>query len=855
MKGRSTLLAMMAGSGGVQLGAALGASALPPLAAVAGAGVTMAVGIWLRRRYGQAGANSRRLRAGRGLFMLAWLLWMIVLGASYTVWRADERLVQALDVRHENFVTRLTLRLDSLAVGDDSFQRAEATVLHSPVAGVPRQLWLGWPAPAEGGIPELVPGDVYSAAVVLKRPHGPRNPRAFDAEAWMFERGLRARATVRGEPVLLARPAWAGAGVAVERARYQLRRALRNALGDARYGPVVIALALGDQASVPASDWEVFSRTGIIHLVSISGLHVTLLAGLAGAAALWLWKRGSWRGLPLPEYGPARTAGAIVALLAAWLYCLVAGWGVPAQRTFFMLATVGMAAVLRLPISASRLLPLAAWIILALDPWAVMSPGFWLSFGAVAVLMLLGSGRWRRRQGPPWRRALIAAALVQGAMTVALVPMLALQFHEVSLASPLANALAIPVVSFLVTPLALLGMLFSPWPGLVWLGQGSAWLAERIFRWMMVPVAWMAEADWAVWPVAAPPWPLGLLALAGCVYALLPAGLPARWLGWSLLLPLFFYQPARPRDGEWRLAALDVGQGSAIVIETRRHVVVFDTGPPLGRESDAGDRVVWPHLRARGWRRIDDLVVSHGDADHAGGVASLLRRVPVRRLRAQALPGSGAQPVGRAAPRRGEGEGEGEGATSRFLPSSANATPPRAACRAGQGWQLDGVSFRVLHPAGSPGAGAWNPETTPPEPQAGKPHGNATSCVLRVQGWWHAALLPGDIEAAQERWMVEQGLDFAADVVLMPHHGSSTSSTPPWVSAAEAKVAIAQAGYLSRFGHPRPEVVRRWRESGARVLSSASHGAVIVNSTSEGLDVKPWRQHARRYWHTDVAEP
>ncbi|MGE4339475.1 MAG: ComEC/Rec2 family competence protein, partial [Pigmentiphaga sp.] len=474
MKGRSTLLAMMAGSGVVQLGAGLPAS-VPPLAAAAGAGLTLAAGVWLRYRQtgvrsarcqnGAAAAMpSRRLRVRHSLLALAWLLWMVALGASYTAWRAETRLAQTLDERHENLVTRLTLRIDSLAVGDALFQRAEATVLHSPVSGVPTRLRLGWPAPAEGGIPELVPGDVYSAAVVLKRPHGARNPQAFDAEAWMFERGLRARATVRGQPVLLERPVWAGAGVAVERIRHHLRRALRIALGDARYGPVVIALALGDQASVPASDWEVFSRTGIIHLVSISGLHVTLLAGLAGAAALWLWKRGSWRGLPLPEYAPSRTAGAVTALFAAWLYCLVAGWGVPAQRTFFMLATVGVVAVLRLPISASRVLALAAWIILALDPWALMSPGFWLSFGAVAVLMLLGSGRWRRPQSPAWREALIAAAKVQGAMTVALVPMLALQFHEVSLASPLANALAIPVVSFLVTPLALVGMLFSPWP-------------------------------------------------------------------------------------------------------------------------------------------------------------------------------------------------------------------------------------------------------------------------------------------------------------------------------------------------------------------------------------------------------
>src|SRR5690606_11630444 len=249
-------------------------------------------------------------------------------------------------------------------------------------------------------------------------------------------------------------------------------------------------------------------------------------------------------------------------------------------------------------------------------------------------LMLVDSGRWRARPGHRWVRVLGAATRIQLAISVALVPMLALQFHEVSLASPLANAVAIPVVSFIVTPLALAGVLLAPVPGL---GPVAGWLvalAEWAFAGMMVRVAWLAGAQGSSLSVAAPPWFLAALAGAGVWYSLQPRGLPGRAAALLLLLPLLLYRPGRPAIGAWDLVALDVGQGSSVVVRTAGHVVVFDTGPPLGRETDAGERVVWPFLRASGVRRIDDMVISHGDADHAGGLSSVLESVATARLRA-----------------------------------------------------------------------------------------------------------------------------------------------------------------------------------------------------------------------------
>lgn len=819
---RIHLAAGVAGAALVQVLAALPGQ--PAAVALYAAAALACLAAWLVRRPAQAGraAGFRRI-----LLHAAGAVLCLALGAAYAAWRAEPRLADALAREHENLVTRLVLQVDGLATATDSGQRFEARVLRSPVAGVPSRVMVSWPdagyVPAGGARAVdddsssrdrarsalAMPGQVLSAAVVLRRPHGAWNPHGFDFEAWMFERGLRASATVRGSPRLVDDEPAASFSIFVQRVRHILRAAAEPALEGTRYGPVMLALAIGDQAGVRKEDWAIFNRVGITHLVSISGSHVTLLAALAAACTLWAWKRLRWQGTPLAERMPAQVVAAGCALLVAWLYCLLAGWGVPAQRTFFMLATVAAAAMLRLPLSASRVLIAAAVLVTAFDPWAPLAPGFWLSFGAVAILMLADAGRWRLPVGRKWVRGLSAAVRLQMAITLALVPLLALQFHEVSLASPLANAVAIPVVSFLVTPLALAGVLLSPMPVLGTLGGWLAQLGERIFGWMMVPVAWLAQADWSTLAVAAPPWPLVALGCAGVWFSLQPPGLPGRLPALLLLLPIGLHQPERPEYGGWMLTALDVGQGGAVVVQTENHVIVFDTGPPFGRETDAGERVVWPYLRASGVRRVDELIVSHGDADHAGGLVSVLDQLPVSRMRA-----------------------------SYAVPDHAGQRPAIAPCRAGQGWVADGLVFTFLHPVASRQA-EDNPRDT-----------NANSCVLLIQGLYHSALLTGDIGVSEERALLErhaQGLQ--ADVVMMAHHGSKTSSATEFVAGVGASHAFAQAGYLSRFGHPVPDVVARWQAAGALVHRSDRHGAVTFASTADGMRVERQREIRGRYWH------
>nr|WP_329957639.1 DNA internalization-related competence protein ComEC/Rec2 [Bordetella petrii] len=752
----------------------------------------------------------------------------LCLGAAVAILHAQARLRDGLDDRYHDAVTRLAVRVADLPSGDGGQWRFMADTGTARPVGVPRYIQVSWRGSPGARLPELIPGQRWRMALVLRHPHGARNPHGHDAEGRLFALGIRAVATVRGTPRLLDDDPWFDAGIAIQRIRHYVRRGMRDALGERRYAPVLVALAMGDQAGVARDDWRVFNRSGITHLVSISGMHVTLIAGLGGAWAAFAWRRARWRGVGLSETVPAQVAGAAAALCVALLYCLLAGWGVPARRTFFMLAVVAVAAMMRLPLSPSRILALAAAATTLLDPWATLAPGFWLSFGAVAILLRAAasteSARPPRRTGWSARlRALVAEfGRVQLAITLGLVPLLAFLMHQVSLASPLANAFAIPIVSFLVTPLALLCAALGAVPGMGPLASACGIVGHAIFEAMMVPVSWISAARWAVLDVAAAPWPLLLLAVAGVGWALQPPGWPARPAGWLMMLPMLCWSPARPAYGDWSLTALDVGQGGAVVVETATQAWLFDTGPRMGTAADAGASVIAPFLRARGHRRLHGLVVSHADMDHAGGLGSVLAALPVDAAYASFdLPTLAGKHAAAA----------GDGAAPR-LPASSRR------CHAGQAWRVDGVDFRFLHPHAA---------------DTGKGEGNMHSCVLLIQGANHTALLPGDIGAAQERRLASALPRL--DLVMAPHHGSKTSSSAALVGAASMAQVVAQVGYLNRFGHPAEPVQNRWRQAGATFWRTDRHGAISVRSTLAGLAVRAEAYASRRYWHRAPAGP
>ena len=615
---------------------------------------------------------------------------------------------------------------------------------------------------------------------------------------------------------------------------------MRQYVGDMTFGAVLIALAIGDQDSVKAEHWEIFNKTGITHLVSISGSHVTMLAAFGGLTMLWLWKRLRWRGQAAAERIPAKVVAGIAALCVAWLYCLLAGWGVPARRTFFMLLVSGLVMLCRLPIAASSVLCLAAAVVTVIDPWSPVATGFWLSFGAVAVLFYVGSQaqvfRWdaMKLSQRCWT-TLTTSARLQWLITLAMLPALAYLFQQVSLISPIANAIAIPVITFIVTPFALLMALLALIPGLEMAAAWIAWFAHSALEWTMIPVTWLAFVPGASLTVAAMPiWYL-LLSLGGIVWALQPPGVPLRWIGWTLLFPALTWQPQALSIGAWQLTALDVGQGGAMIVRTQRHTLLFDAGPRFGA-SDAGRRVIAPVLRALGVHHINTLVVSHPDVDHAGGLPGLLREVSV------------------------------SSAYTSFdlehflnhtqhvlkLPEPIARPHESLLCKAGLSWEWDGVIFTFLHPIEN----ILHQETFIRKNQSKKKiKKNAHSCVLHIQGKYHSALLPGDVGIQEEHALLDrmmsssQAVHIRADVVVVAHHGSTTSSSERFISQIGALHAIAQVGYLNRFSHPAPEVEKRWTSKQTKFWRTDQAGAVTAESSERGIEVISQAQQRQRYWH------
>ncbi|MDP2398330.1 MAG: DNA internalization-related competence protein ComEC/Rec2 [Burkholderiales bacterium] len=668
----------------------------------------------------------------------------------------------------------------------------------TPGAQVPERVVLSWwgRGGRDGGplqLPEIHAGERWELTVRLKRPHGLANPHGFDYEAWLLERGIRATGYVRPKSQS-RRIAAAASGFAyrLEALRERLRERIRSTLGDAPAAGVIVALAMGDQRAIPPEQWQVFTRTGVNHLMSISGLHVTMLSGLAFALANLLWRRSARLTLVVP----AMKAAAVIGFVVALAYALLSGFAVPAQRTVFMLAVVAVALWLGHITAAGPVLAVALFAVLMIDPWAINAPGFWLSFGAVAVIMWVSVNRLRQ---PHW---LVTWGRVQWAVTLALIPPLLAMFQQVSLVSPLANALAIPLVSFVVVPPALAGMLLPfdvPLHFAQWVMAGCLQVLE-----------WLSQWPEAAWQQHAPPAWTVIVALAGTGWLLLPRGFPARWVGAIAFLPLFLMVPAPPPEGALRLTVLDVGQGLAVVAQTQNHALLFDTGPAFGPGADSGSRVIVPFLRATGIRRLDTMVVSHDDADHTGGALSVLQAVPVDTL-LTSLPD---------------------------LDPLLLIGPEERRCMAGQTWTWDGVVFEMLYPDAA-------------TREAEKLKDNERSCVLKITTAAGSVLIPADIERRGEQTLLStMPENLKADVLVVPHQGSRTSSSPAFVEAVAPRWVIFPVGYRNSFRHPHPEVVARYAALGSVGVRTDQGGAISVElQAGKPQVVARHRDRYVRYWH------
>ena len=756
-------------------------------------------------------------RRGRVAVPIA-CLGALVAGFAVTGWQASSRLDDALATALEGPDLVVTGGVASLPQQGPSGLRfrfeVDAASRRRDEGLLPQRIALGWyngfheDAALSAPQRELRAGQRWRLAVRLRRPHGNLNPHGFDYELQLFAQGIRATGYVRDAPPpqMLSD----AAGFPVERLRQRVRDAIYANVADRRAAGVLAALAVGDQSAIERDDWDLFRNAGVAHLMSISGLHVTMFAWLAGLGVGALWRRSARATLVLPVPAAARWGG----LLAATAYAFFSGWGVPSQRTVWMLATVTLlqGAGVRWP--WLLVLLAAAAVVTALDPWALTQAGFWLSFMAVGLLMASSPATEVAPAGTPtspagWRGwparafAHIRADLrTQVIATLGLTPLTLVFFQQVSIVGFLANIVAIPVVTLLITPLALLGTVASP---LWWLG-GSAVQALDVF------LARLAAIPGAVWVVpAAPPW-AQLAGLAAAALLVLPLPWRARLLALPLALALLLPPRELPAEGSFDLVAADIGQGMAVLVRTRSHVLLFDAGPQYSRESDAGQRVLVPLLRARGDEHLDLFVLSHRDLDHVGGARTVLGALVVDAVSSSLEPG---HPILAAAPRASR-------------------------CEAGQRWTWDGVDFAVLRPV------AADYERTLKS--------NAMSCVVRVSGGGRSALLTGDIEREQEAVLVaEHGAALQSDVLIAPHHGSRTSSSAVFLDAVAPKIAVFQAGYRNRFGHPAADVLERYRTRGIAIVASPACGAWQWTAGGPPAGVCE-RDLARRYWH-HVAAP
>ncbi len=803
----------------------------------------LSLALWLEWRH-----SCRPWRWGLlPLFALAAAL----LAWGSTGWRASEVLAQRWPEGLQGTDVWAVLKLEGLpqplapvsSPGAPPRWRLDATVLRwesvQPEPGwrLPEHvtLYADWPAPQS---PRA--GQRWRMRLRLHAPDGLSNPGVNSGTRASFGRGVRAVGQLRPGADSL-QPAGGGDAPSwqdrIDRWRQGVREAVLQRVPSAREAGVLTGLAVGDQAAIATGDWEVLRRTGVAHAVSISGTHVAMLGSLCAALTRRLWSRSS----RLCHWLPAPTAALWVAVLGAAAYALASGGGVPAQRTVW---TMALMSALRL-LGSAWPWPLVwlscATLVTAWDPFALMQAGFWLSFVAVAVLMSAGApqleGNLLAEPVPsadaPSARAKSAASAVQDAwrwlreeamalwrtqrlVSLALMPLSLVCFQQVSLVGVVANLLAVPIFGALITPLALAGTVFP-----------QAWdVAAAATVLAFQGLQWLSDLPMAVWATPSPPLWVAVAAVAASFALALPG--PRRWRSLALpfLLPLLFLPEPwrvlpRPAPGQFAAIAMDVGQGTSVLVRTAQHSLLFDTGASLPAGGDMGARVVLPVLQALGVRRLDTLLISHQDNDHVGGAQSVVRGVPVDLLRSS-LPDDHPllhRPPGNA--------------------SDGAPALPHQPCLAGQAWTWDGVRFEVLHPTQADLLGRQRLST------------NALSCVLRVQAdGGQSLLLTGDIEAPQEQALLaREGTERMRSTVLVaPHHGSRTSSTPAFLAAVQAQEAVIQAGRRNRYGHPSPQVVARYAALGVHVDATPACGAWLWQSDGSWGQGRCWRTQARRLW-------
>jgi competence protein ComEC len=622
----------------------------------------------------------------------------------------------------------------------------------------------------------------------LKPAVGLSNPGSFDYEKWLFQQGIGAVSYVK--PSDTNKLITSSNRHSIDTVRHKLANFITLTLDESETSALLVGLTTGMRTSISSHQWQTLSNTGTSHLLAISGLHIGLAAVIGFYIFKWLWQLKSSNLLLIP----AKKCAVIGAIIFATAYAALAGFSVPTQRALLMLLVVSISLLMNRSIKASHILATSLIIILTFDPLAILSAGFWLSFAAVAIIFFTFSHRH-----PPVARPWLKIHCV---IAIGLTPFLLLFFNQTSLITPLANFIAVPVISFIVVPLSLaasFSWLFSPQ-----LTSLLFTIADITLSHLWVLLDKLSVLPFATWSPTQLPFAYWLIVLLGIILLLMPKGFPAKWLGLLGFTPFIFYQAPRPNDGEFWFTLLDVGQGLSTVIVTKNHTLIYDVGEKISPQFDMGAHIVVPYLNSVDINHIDKLIVSHGDNDHIGGLHSLAQQKNIGQI----------------------------------LSSVTEKIPKASSCHQGQQWVWDNVLFQVLHPR-----------------LTDQLSENNFSCVLKVSNKTGSVLLTGDIEKQAENLLIERQQDLTSTLLIAPHHGSNTSSSYPFIRHVNPQSVLIPAGYMNRFNFPHPKVIQRYKTQNIPILSTAQSGAIEYRFNKQGLQGPiRWRQHSQKIWRLDTTD-
>jgi competence protein ComEC len=636
--------------------------------------------------------------------------------------------------------------------------------------------------------PSLRPGQRWRLLVKLKQPHGYQNPGGFDYERWLFGKGIQATGLVVGsdQNELLRQPAFNLNGW-----RMDINDQIEKHCHGCRQSGLMQALATGFRGNIPQPTRQLLQQTGTAHLIAVSGLHIGIIASVFYFIGLRLWRQLRWL------QSLVRTDFSIgLAWCGGLIYSLLSGFDLPAQRAMMMLSVLLFTSLLRLPLNLLHSTIAAVLLVLIVSPLAVLSSSFWLTLNA--LLIIIFASQLLRRQDS-WLKQLV---IIQGLFALLYIPISLIIFNQLHTASFFANLFAVPWVSLLIVPFNFLLLL------LFWLPDDFLQLLYGLLDLMLQGLvdflSWLPAHGLSA--IKLPPFSVHwlILSVIGLLILLQPGRLISRNLLWMALPLSIFWRPQQPPD--LRVSILDVGMGTSVVLQTRQHSLIYDFGPGNRSRYSLGKWVVLPFLQQAGIEQVDSIVLSHSDQDHIGGLYAVSEKFADT-------------PV-----------------FSGMVEDIRNKFPQfyhLQSCQRAPSWRWDGVLFEFLQTAHEP-----------------SDSDNDRSCVLRISSARQVVLLSGDIEQLQEQRLLQKYRQkLKADYLVVPHHGSMTSSSVAFIKAVSARQVIFTSGFLNRWRFPRAEIIDRYRKSGAQIHNTAEAGAIEIVCDKTACRLNEYRRRRPRIWY------